>query len=105
MKFIVSMCYMRDLNLRAMDLNLLPALDALLRTRHVTRAAEEVGLSQPAMSHMLGRLRGVLGDDLLVRGPSGLTVTARGAELAPRVAAALNSIRSVYRPGPFEVSR
>jgi DNA-binding transcriptional LysR family regulator len=105
MKFIVSMYSMRDLNLRAMDLNLLPALDALLRTRHVTRAAEEVGLSQPAMSHMLGRLRGVLGDDLLVRGPSGLTVTARGAELAPRVAAALNSIRSVYRPVPFEISR
>jgi DNA-binding transcriptional LysR family regulator len=99
------MSNMRDLNLRSMDLNLLPALDALLRTRHVTRAAEEVGLSQPAMSHMLGRLRAVLGDDLLVRGPSGLAVTARGEELAPLVAAALNSIRSVYRPVPFEISK
>jgi DNA-binding transcriptional LysR family regulator len=105
MKFIVSMRDMPNLNLRSMDLNLLPALDALLRTRHVTRAAEEVGLSQPAMSHMLGRLRGVLGDELLVRGPSGLAVTARGEELAPLVAAALNSIRSVYRPLPFEISR
>jgi DNA-binding transcriptional LysR family regulator len=96
---------MRDLNLRSTDLNLLPALDALLRTRHVTRAAEEVGLSQPAMSHMLGRLRDVLGDELLVRGPSGLAVTARGEELAPLVAAALSSVRSVYRPIPFEISR
>ena len=105
MKFIVSMYHMHDLNLRSMDLNLLPALDALLRTRHVTRAAQEIGLSQPAMSHMLGRLRGVLGDELLVRGPSGLAVTARGAALAPLVAAALNSVRSVYRPVPFEISR
>ena len=96
---------MRDLNLRSVDLNLLPALDALLRRRHVTQAAEEVGLSQPAMSHMLGRLRDVLGDDLLVRGSSGLTLTSRGEELAPRVAAALSAIRSVYRPAPFEISR
>jgi DNA-binding transcriptional LysR family regulator len=99
------MHHMRDLNLRSMDLNLLPALDALLRRRHVTRAAEEVGISQPAMSHMLGRLRKVIGDDLLVRGPSGLALTSGGEELAPRVAAALSAIRSVYRPAPFEISK
>lgn len=96
---------MRDLNLRSVDLNLLPALDALLRRRHVTRAAEEVGLSQPAMSHMLGRLRDVLGDDLLVRGPSGLGLTSRAKELVPRVAAALSSVRAIYRPTPFDVSK
>jgi DNA-binding transcriptional LysR family regulator len=95
---------MRDLNLRSVDLNLLPALDALLRRRHVTRAAEEVGLSQPAMSHMLGRLRDALGDDLLVRGASGLAVTSRAEELMPRVAAALSAIRAIYRPAPFDVS-
>jgi DNA-binding transcriptional LysR family regulator len=96
---------MRDLNLRSVDLNLLPALDALLRRRHVTRAAEEVGLSQPAMSHMLGRLRDVLGDDLLVRGSSGLALTPRAEELMPRVAAALSAVRAIYRPVPFDVSK
>jgi DNA-binding transcriptional LysR family regulator len=96
---------MRDLNLRSVDLNLLPALDALLRLRHVTRAAEEVGLSQPAMSHMLGRLRDVLGDKLLARGPSGLALTSRAEELAPRVAALLNTARDIYRPAPFDVAK
>src|SRR5262245_12704044 len=46
------MMIMRDLNLASVDLNLLPALEALLRRRHVTRAAADVGLSQPAMSHV-----------------------------------------------------
>jgi DNA-binding transcriptional LysR family regulator len=96
---------MRDLNLRSVDLNLLPALEALLRLRHVTRAAEEVGLSQPAMSHMLGRLREVLADDLLVRGSSGLALTSRAKELAPRVAAVLNAARVIYRPAPFEIAK
>jgi len=96
---------MHDLNLRSVDLNLLPALDALLRLRHVTRAAEEVGLSQPAMSHMLGRLRQVLGDDLLVRGPAGLALTARAEEIAPRVAAVLNVTRTIYRPPSFDISK
>jgi DNA-binding transcriptional LysR family regulator len=96
---------MRDLNLRSVDLNLLPALDALLRLRHVTRAADEVGISQPAMSHMLGRLRQVLGDELLVRGRSGLALTARAEEIAPRVAAVLNAARTIYRPPNFDISK
>jgi len=53
------MMIMRDLNLASVDLNLLPALEALLRRRHVTRAAADVGLSQPAMSRVLARLRRV----------------------------------------------
>ena len=96
---------MRDLNLASVDLNLLPALEALLRRRHVTRAAEDVGLSQPAMSHVLARLREVLGDDLLVRGPSGLALTSRAEEIAPRVVAFLNAARAIYRPPPFEPSK
>ena len=55
-----------DYILRA-DLNLLPALAALLDERQVSRAAARVGISQPAMSRTLQRLRDVLGDDLLVR--------------------------------------
>jgi DNA-binding transcriptional LysR family regulator len=99
------MVTMRDLNLASVDLNLLPALEALLRRRHVTRAAEDVGLSQPAMSHLLARLRRVLDDDLLVRGPSGFTLTPRAEEIAPRVTAILSAARVIYRPPPFEPSK
>ncbi len=96
---------MRDLNLSSVDLSLLPALDALLRRRHVTRAAEDVGLSQPAMSHVLARLRHALGDDLLVRGPSGLALTSRAEEIAPRVTAILDAAKAIYRPPAFELSK
>ncbi|WP_270937628.1 LysR family transcriptional regulator [Falsiroseomonas oryzae] len=68
--------------LRAIDLNLLVALDALLAERHVTRAAARIGLSQPAMSSALGRLRALFGDELLVRTRSGMEPTPRGLELA-----------------------
>src|SRR5215813_1053891 len=99
------MMIMRDLNLASVDLNLLPAPEALLRRRHVTRAAADVGLSQPAMSHVLARLRRVLDDDLLVRGPSGLALTPRAEEIAPRVTAILNAARVIYRPPPFEPAK
>ena len=72
---------MQEKHLRAIDLNLLPVLDALLRHRNATRAGDEVGLSQPAMSRALGRLRALLGDPLLVRGPGGgdvFVTTSRG---------------------------
>ena len=59
---------MHEKHLRAVDLNLLPVLDALLRHRNATRAGDEVGLSQPAMSRALGRLRALLDDPLLIRG-------------------------------------
>ncbi|MCL2385740.1 MAG: LysR substrate-binding domain-containing protein [Alphaproteobacteria bacterium] len=105
MKFIVHMIIMRNLNLSSVDLSLLPALDALLRRRHVTRAAEDVGLSQPAMSHVLARLRRALGDDLLVRGPSGLALTSRAEEIAPHVAAILEAAKVICRPPKFEPSK
>nr|MDQ3034011.1 LysR family transcriptional regulator [Myxococcota bacterium] len=58
---------MHETNLAAVDLNLLVALDALLEERSVTRAARRLGLSQPAASHALARLRELAGDPLLVR--------------------------------------
>jgi hypothetical protein len=51
------------------------------------------------------RLRQVLGDDLLVHGPSGLALTSGAKEIAPRVAAVLNAARAIYRPPPFEPSK
>jgi Bacterial regulatory helix-turn-helix protein, lysR family len=61
------MIFIRFMNLNSLDLNLLVALDALLKEASVSRAAMRVGLSQPAASHALQRLRDVLGDPLLVR--------------------------------------
>lgn len=63
------------------DLNLLYALQALLSERHVTRAAARMGLTQPAMSHALARLRMQLGDPILVRGRDGLQLTPRARAL------------------------
>lgn len=73
---------MHDVHLPAIDLNLLLVLDALLTERSVTRAAARLGLSQPAASHALRRLRDVLGDPLLVPGTGGMVPTPRAEELA-----------------------
>ncbi|RBP11931.1 LysR family transcriptional regulator [Roseiarcus fermentans] len=88
---------MREVNLAALDLNLLPALEALLRRRNVTHAAAEVGLSQPAMSRALARLRDVFDDPLLVRAGGGLAPTPAALALAPKVAAALEGLRGLFR--------
>ncbi len=67
--------------LHRVDLNLLPLLAALLEHRSVTRAAQAVGLTQPAMSNALGRLRRTLGDELLVRVGRESVLTARASAL------------------------
>lgn len=72
---------MRQVNIENLDLNLLIALKALLDERHVTKAADRVGLSQPAMSRALGRLRVMFKDPLLVKGVGGMTLTARANSL------------------------
>jgi len=65
------------MNLQAIDLNLLVVFEALMEERNVTGAARRVGLSQPAMSNALTRLRRTFDDPLLVRTPSGMTLAAR----------------------------
>ncbi len=72
---------MHETNINSLDLNLLVALKALLDERHVTRAAEKVGLSQPAMSRALGRLRIMFKDPLLVKGKGGMELSSRASEL------------------------
>lgn len=73
------------MNLRQFDLNLLVAFDVLLQERNVTRAAERLFLSQPAMSGMLARLRHAFGDELLVRVGRNLEPTEFAAGIAARV--------------------
>ena len=73
------------MNLRQFDLNLLLALDALLKEKNVTRAAERLFMSQPAMSGMLARLRQSFDDELLVRVGRNFELTEFAAGIAERV--------------------
>jgi DNA-binding transcriptional LysR family regulator len=79
-----------DTKLRQLDFSLLLIFQEVYRSRRSTAAAKRLGLSQPAVSHALGRLREMLDDRLFVRQPSGLQPTPRAVELAPRVDAILN---------------
>jgi DNA-binding transcriptional LysR family regulator len=88
--------------LSAIDLNLLVAFEALWAERSVTRAGRAVGLSQPAMSSALARLRAMLQDPLFVRGRSQLLPTERCAALAAPLAKALADIRAALAGVPFE---
>lgn len=81
------------MDIRQVDLNLLPVLDALLRHHSVTLAARELNMSQSALSTALSRLRVLLGDTLFVRTGRGLMPTPRAAALAPHVAAILEQVR------------
>lgn len=91
------------MNLSAVDLNLLVVLEALLEERNVTRAGRRVGLSQPAASNALHRLRELLGDPLLVRVGRGLQLTPRAEQLRPGLRQALEGLRGVLKsPEPFQ---
>jgi DNA-binding transcriptional LysR family regulator len=93
------MLFIRSMDIRAVDLNLLKAFDALTTERAVTRAAGRIGLSQPAMSHALSRLRDLFADDLFVRTPTGMEPTARAREIAPLVTAAIEHIEAALNLG------
>ncbi len=69
-------------DLQTLDLNLLRVFDAVARERHVTRAAETLNLSQPAVSNALSRLRHALNDELFLRRPGGVEPTALALSLA-----------------------
>jgi DNA-binding transcriptional LysR family regulator len=85
------------------DVNLLLALEVLLRERHVTRAARRLGLTQSALSQRLGRLRAFFGDPLLVPGGGGLVLTPRADAMAGPLARALGDLRAAVLAGaPFD---
>ena len=97
------------MNISRVDLNLLVYLDVLLRECNVTRAAEELGISQPAMSNSLRRLRDLFGDPILVRTSDGMTPTDRALELQPMVRKVLSAAEQAILPktefNPMESSR
>ncbi|TDQ75118.1 LysR family transcriptional regulator [Paraburkholderia silvatlantica] len=88
------------MDFHGIDLNLLAAFDALMSERNVTRAATQVGVSQPAMSAALSRLRTLLGDPLFLRSADGLLPTPRARELADPVSQALRQIEAAFVKRP-----
>jgi len=89
-------------NLRSVDLNLLIVLDALLAECHLSRAAQRLNMSQPAVSHALARLRHLLADPLFIRHQGRMTPTLRALELAAPLSEAITQIRSVLAPSSFD---
>jgi len=93
---------MHETNIKSLDLNLLVALKALLEEKHVTRAADRIGLSQPAMSRTLARLRTMFNDPLLVKGAKGLCLTAKAKELYQPLKTILIDVAQLVSPTIFE---
>lgn len=89
------------MNIKTFDLNLLRVLDALLSERSVTRAAQRLNLSQPAVSNALARLRSQMGDALLVRGTGGLLPTPRAEALRNQIREILETIENTLTPKIF----
>jgi DNA-binding transcriptional LysR family regulator len=94
-----------SVKLGAIDLNLLVAFDAVMQERSVTRAGHRLGLSQPAMSHALARLRRMLKDDLFIRSPKGMIPTPRAEQLALPVRQALEGLQLSLEPTRFDPSK
>jgi len=96
---------MRQVDLSSVDLNLLTLFEVLVRERSVTRAGLHLGLSQPATSRALARLRRMLGDRLVVRGRLGLELTPRAEALAGPVSRLLDDARAIVAPVAFDPAR
>ncbi len=94
------------MSLERLDLNLLEVFNHLLIERRVSRVALKLGVSQPAVSNALARLRKLLGDELFVRTPLGMQPTPYAEQLGQTVGQALGQIRvALQRPRHFEASR
>jgi DNA-binding transcriptional LysR family regulator len=94
---------LNEIDLSRADLNLLVLFETVMETRHVGRAAERLNLSASAVSHGLGRLRGLLEDPLFLKTPKGVSPTDRAMRLAPSIADILARIRGVVGSAkPFD---
>ncbi len=100
---MISVIMLTDI--RNLDLNLLRTLDALLDERNVTKAAQRLSLTQPAVSGMLVRLRESFDDPLFVRTQRGILPTARALELAAPLKQVLSDIDAMLQPPAFEPAR
>ena len=95
---------MKAPNFRTLDLNLLRVFDEVMAERNLTRAARNLAMTQPAVSNALNRLRGALGDKLVVRSGYGVEPTPRALTLWPAIADALRQMEASLSPGDFVAS-
>ncbi len=93
---------MRETDIKRADLNLLVVLNALLEERSVTRTAIRLGMSQPAASRALARLRLQFADALLVDGPGGYVLSARAEELRPALRTFLSGVGDLLGGNAFD---
>lgn len=97
---------MNDVHLRTVDLNLLTVFDAVYEHRQVTKAADALGLTQPAVSHALNRLRALFGDALFTRARSRMEPTPRAHEIAEPISDVLRGVQRIIAPDqPFDPAR
>ena len=80
------------MNIKNFDLNLLVVFKTLYEERNVTKASKKIGITQPAMSNALNRLRYLVKDELFIRGPKGMRPTPRANELSSPIQTALNNL-------------
>ena len=89
------------MNWRAFDLNLLVVFEAVMQDGSVTRAGKRLGMSQPALSHALNRLRYLVKDQLFIRTPTGMVPTPRAEQLALPLRHALAEMQRALEPETF----
>lgn len=90
------------MNFRTLDLNLLRVFDVVMAERNLTRAADRLSVTQPAVSNALKRLRDAVGEDLLQRTAFGVKPTPKAEALWPAVRAALNQLQGTLDPGEYD---
>jgi DNA-binding transcriptional LysR family regulator len=90
------------MNFLTLDLNLLRVFDAVMAERSITRAAERLALTQPAVSNALKRFRESVGEDLLTREAHGVRPTPYAERLWPQVRAALGGLRNAFETREFD---
>ena len=92
-------------SLQTLDLNLLKAFSVLMEERNVSKAAEHLAITRPAMSGVLARLRDSFDDPLFVRVQRGVVPTNRALELAPQVKKVLNEVEQLLQPPQFDPTK
>jgi len=92
-------------NFRTLDLNLLRVFDAVMAERNLTRAAQRLAITQPAVSNALKRFRVAVGEELLTRAAFGVKPTPRAEALWPEVRAALGRLQEALDPGAYDPQR
>lgn len=90
------------MNLAGVDLNLLLVFDAVMAERNVTRAAARLGMTQPAVSNALNRLRLTVKDELFLRGSDGMRPTPRALELSTPIRECLQRLEQALDPADFD---